>query len=633
MPGIYGTLSSAGVPSDEIGRMLDSVRHYDWYSEEHWSTKEIRIAALSLPWGGGKLYADSETGDFAALAGEIYDAAAVRRQLATDGARLQKGGQAELCLHGFKQQGSAFFAGLNGNFAIAIWQAVERRLTIVVDRFGMRPCYYLPLPDGLAFASEITALLAGGRASPRPNAEAIATFFAYRQYVGGATMIEGVRRLPPASALTFEADRNRCRLDRYWDLRSLAASPLVGDGIALDRIERAFAASVKRCADGTEGLGLSLSGGLDSRTIMAAVSPAQPLSCVTLGIPGSMDLRLAQQLAERSGRAFHACILDAEFLRHYEHHFRRMVRLIEAQTLAIGITVPTIDLYRQLGTRVLLRGHAGELMHMHRAYSCSLDDAAFAVRDEDGLEDWAVHHLAAPVFAEPGLAFLTPRYRALVEPVARAALHEILADLAGVEPLVHRFWLLFVRHLLPGAVAPSIAKFGTVVETRVPYIDADLIAALLSAAPALKLRDDVQSHILRRHAPALLAVPDSNTGAPLGATPARVALSAFAKRLLAKLGVAGYQPYERLGLWLRQEAREFVERILLSEQCLDRGVLERDAVRTAIHDHAAKRRNNTYSILTMLSFELGQREFFDQGSALQSLEQVGDPARSGVAAN
>jgi asparagine synthase (glutamine-hydrolysing) len=365
---------------------------------------------------------------------------------------------------------------------------------------------------------------------------------------------------------------------------------------------------------------------------MAAVSPAQPLSCVTLGIPGSMDLRLAQQLAERSGRAFHPCILDAEFLRQYEHHFRRMVRLIEAQTLAIGITVPTIDLYRQLGTRVLLRGHAGELMHMHRAYSCSLDAAAFAVRDENGLEDWAVHHLAAPVFAEPGLGFLTPRYRALVEPVARAVLHEILGELVGVEPLVHRFWLLFVRHLLPGALAPSIAKFGTVVETRVPYIDADLIAALLSAAPALKLRDDVQSHILRRHAPELLTVPDSNTGAPLGATRARIALSAFAKRVLAKLGVVGYQPYERLGLWLRQEAREFVERILLSERCLDRGVFERDAVRSAIDDHAAKRRNNTYSILTMLSFELGQRELIDRGSSLPSEERIDDPAHSGVTA-
>lgn len=611
MPGVYGRISSAGVPPDEMGRMLESVRHYDWYSEERWAAADVAVATLSLPWGSRKLYAEAETGDFAALAGEIYDEAENRRRLAASGVNLQNGCQAELCLRGFRRLGPAFFAGVNGKFAVAIWQATRRRLTVVVDRFGMLPCYYLPLADGLAFASQITALLAGGHAARRLNDDATATFFAFRQYIGDATMIAGVRCLPPASALVYEPDGNRCRLERYWDLRSLAAPAIIDPAEALNRIEQAFTTSVRRCTDGAEGLGLSLSGGLDSRTIMAAVSHSQPLSCVTLGVPGSTDLRLAHQLAERNGRSFHACVLDENFVRHYEHHLRRMVRLTEARVLALGITVPTIDLYRRLGVRVLLRGHAGELMHMRRAYSCSLDEAAFALPDAAGLENWAIRHLAAPLFAEPRLAYLTPRYRVLAEPVARAALGGVLAESDGVEPLIHRLWLLFVRHMMPDAVAPSIVKFGTVAETRIPYIDADLIAALLSAPPSLKLRDKVQMYILRRHAPALLTVPDSNTGAPLGARPRRVALSSFAQRVLAKLGVPGYQPYERLGLWLRRELRDFVEGILLSDRCLDRGVFDRGAVRTAIDDHVTKRRNNTYMILTMLSFEIGQREFID----------------------
>jgi hypothetical protein len=60
--------------------------------------------------------------------------------------------------------------------------------------------------------------------------------------------------------------------------------------------------------------------------------------------------------------------------------------------------------------------------------------------------------------------------------------------------------------------------------------------------------------------------------------------------------------------------REFVECILMSGRCLDRGVFDRAVVRTAIDDHAAKRRNHTYLILTMLNFELGQREFIDDSS-------------------
>lgn len=611
MPGIYGKVSSANLPSDEMDRMTGCVRHYDWYNEEQWGAEGAAFATLSLGWSGRKLYVDCESGDVAALAGEIYDEADHRRRLVLENVHFKSDDQAELCLRGFKRHGLAFFAGVNGKFAVSIWDAKRRLLTLIVDRFGMLPCYYVLLAEGFAFANEITALLAGGHASRRPNPEAIVTFFAFHQYMGDATVVEGICRIPPASGLTYGLEGNRCWLERYWDLRSLAKSPIANPVEALDRIDHAFVASIGRCTNGAQRLGLSLSGGLDSRAIMAAVSPSQPVSCVTLGVAGGMDLRLASRLAKRAGRPFHACILDAEFLSQYEHHLRRMIQLTEAQTLAVGVTMPTIDLYRRLGIRVLLRGHGGELMHMHRGYSCSVDAAAFALRDAAELENWAWRHLAAPLFREPGMAYLTPRYRNLVEHTALTALRKVLGESDGVNPLIHRLWLLFIRQLLPNCIAPSITKYGTVAETRMPYIDADLIAALLSAPPALKLRDSIHAHLLRRHAPDLFAVPNTNTGAQLGAGLRRVALSTFVKRVLVKLRVPGYQPYERLGLWLRREEHDFVERTLLSQRCLDRGVFERSVVRAVINDHVAKRRNNTYPILAMLNFELGQRQLID----------------------
>src|SRR5208337_869382 len=175
--------------------------------------------------------------------------------------------------------------------------------------------------------------------------------------------------LPPASWLTYELDCDRLHVERYWDPRSLALGQVAKPADALDRIDQAFAASVRRCTDNTAGLGLALSGGLDSRTILGAVSSTEPLTCVTLGLAGGMDLRLAGSLSHLAGRPFHRCVIGAPFLRDYEKHLRRMIYLTEAQTLASGITVPSLDFYRQLGIRVLLRGHGGELMHMQRAYS------------------------------------------------------------------------------------------------------------------------------------------------------------------------------------------------------------------------------------------------------------------------
>jgi hypothetical protein len=82
-------------------------------------------------------------------------------------------------------------------------------------------------------------------------------------------------------------------------------------------------------------------------------------------------------------------------------------------------------------------------------------------------------------------------------------------------------------------------------------------------------------------------------------------------KVLAKIGVKGYQPYERLGLWLRRELRAMVESLLLDDRCLGRGVFRPETVRSVVANHCATRRNHTYLILSMMIFELGQREFVD----------------------
>jgi asparagine synthase (glutamine-hydrolysing) len=595
-----------------IRPMLDSMRHYDWYREERFAAPEVELGSLALGWSSHKLYIGSrnEGSDVAALAGEIYDADDHRQRLEAEGIRFEGNSQSELCLRAFKLHGRRFFAAVNGKFIVAIWEPAGHRLTIIGDRFAMLPLYYATTGNGLIFATEIRALLAGG-VERRVDEIAIARFFAFRQFMGDEAFIDGVRRLPPAGWLTFEPDKEHLCLERYWDARSLAGRPLMDSGEALNQIDHAFTKAVRRCTLGTPGLGVALSGGLDSRTILAAVPSSEPLSCVSLGVPGAMDLRLAQRLAHLTHRSFYPSVLDGEFLRDFEQYLRRMISLTEGQIVASGITVPVIDLCRSVGIKVLLRGHGGELMHMNKAYNYSLDSAAIALGNASALESWAFRHLAAPLFGAPALTFLTPHYRALVEPAARAALHAVLRESDGVEPLIHRLWLLFVTQYISHGVAASIVKFQTVAETRAPYIDADFIAALLSAPPSLKMGESIAVHLLRSHAPDFLEVPNTNTGAPVGAGRRRLALSHFAKRVLAKSGARGFQPYERLGPWLQFELRPFVERVVLSDRCLDRGIFERDVVRSVIDAHATKRQNHTWLILALLTFEIAQREFID----------------------
>jgi len=89
----------------------------------------------------------------------------------------------------------------------------------------------------------------------------------------------------------------------------------------------------------------------------------------------------------------------------------------------------------------------------------------------------------------------------------------------------------------------------------------------------------------------------------------------FRQKVMAKLGVKGYQPYERLGLWLRRELRPLVAKVLLDSRCMDRGIFAPQAVRDVIERHNSRRANHTYLILAMMIFETGQRMFVDGDGA------------------
>src|SRR5262249_53413902 len=126
-----------------------------------------------------------------------------------------------------------------------------------------------------------------------------------------------------------------------------------------------------------------------------AVAPDCPLTTVSMGVEGSMDHESAAELARLTHRPHHRCILDDRFLDRFEEHLRHMVHLTDGQYLSQCIVMPTLPVYRELGIRVLLRGHAGELMHMTKAYNFSLDPQALALRDESELEAWLFGRLQA----------------------------------------------------------------------------------------------------------------------------------------------------------------------------------------------------------------------------------------------
>ena len=614
MPGICGLLS---IPSHSdliplFGEMARRLKYQPWYRENAHVDAPAGLAVGRVSLGfvntAPQPAFNEDHSLLAVMEGEVYDYDERRRALEAAGHVFNGDSHAELLLHGYEQSGQAFFRTLHACFAAALWDGKERRLVLVNDRFGMKPLYYAPLAARFLFASEIKALLADPDLSRRVNFRGIAQFFTYGQLLGVDTMLEAVRLLPPAGWLTFDARDGRLALDRYWRM-----APVPDGGSAteiLDRIDEAFKRAVDRRTRGDERLGLSLSGGLDARTILGVMDPERPVTTVTLGMEGSIDLRSAEEMARLARRPFHRYILNNSFLGRFEEHLRLMVHLTDGHYLSQCIVMPTLPLYRELGVEVLLRGHAGELMHMTKAYNFSLDHEALGLTNAT-LEQWLFQHLRTYMLEGIDEALFTPAYQAQLDGLSRDSLQECLRESEGIDPPPHRIWQLFVSQRSRRETALSLVKIGSVAETRLPYLDNDVVDAVMAAPPGLKLGETIQSHILRRRMPAFLDVVNVNTGTRMGAGRVARLVAKVRMKVLAKLGVPGYQPYERLGLWLRQDLRSVAERILLSDRCLGRGIFNPAGVRSVVDGHLNRGRNHTYLVMALMIFELGQREFVD----------------------
>src|SRR5215207_6682777 len=111
--------------------------------------------------------------------GEIYNYGELRRELEAQGHRFRTKGDTEVLVHLYEQYGDSFAERLRGMFAVAIWDARERRLVLARDRFGIKPLHWARLPGGFAFGSELKCLLPAPGFSREIDPDAVEAFLAF----------------------------------------------------------------------------------------------------------------------------------------------------------------------------------------------------------------------------------------------------------------------------------------------------------------------------------------------------------------------------------------------------------------------------------------------------------------------
>lgn len=246
--------------------------------ERGFALGHTRLSIIDIE-GGAQPMSDDTGAVSLVFNGEIYNYRELRSQLEARGRAFRTQSDTESILHAYLEWGIDFLDRIVGMFAIAIWDDRSEELFLLRDRLGVKPLYWLELggQQGIAFASEVSALLQSGLSSRRLNRTAVCNYVALSYIPGDDSIIEGLHRLPPATMLRWKRGEAHT-LRRYWDLAAIwgNAHPAVQNesDVEAEFLARLEKATTRRLVSDVP-LGALLSGGIDSSVVCALAAKSK----------------------------------------------------------------------------------------------------------------------------------------------------------------------------------------------------------------------------------------------------------------------------------------------------------------------------------------------------------------------
>jgi asparagine synthase (glutamine-hydrolysing) len=310
MCGIAGiVLRDRAVAPEQLAAMASRIEHRGpedtgFYCAGAFGIAHTRLAIIDLA-GGHQPIFDAQKRYAIVCNGEIYNFPELRRELEALGRAFSCDSDSEVALQAFAAWGADAFKRLHGMFAFALYDHVTQELWLVRDRLGIKPLYYAVLPDRVVFGSELKALL-----PQLPSVElhepALAQYFQNQYSTGEATVIRGVRRVPPGHALRIDA-RLAIESRRWWNALAVPAPRMIDERQAREEWEPLIEQVMREHVRSDVPYGLFLSGGVDSAVLLGLLKRYQSTPVRSFSI-GYSDAQLRDELddAQRIARHFGA---------------------------------------------------------------------------------------------------------------------------------------------------------------------------------------------------------------------------------------------------------------------------------------------------------------------------------------
>jgi asparagine synthase (glutamine-hydrolysing) len=558
--------------------MLDSMMHEPFYESDSCFAPELGVCAGWIAHPGSYAARESNVGSGEPvnllLAGECFRSGGTN----DDPVAARPGETPRSILPLYDRLGDTCLPRLNGLFSGLIIDRRQKRVLLFNDRFGLERIYVHQTAEATYFASEAKALL---RVLPDLRAfdeAAVAEFLAFGCVLESKTLFRGIRCLDGGSLWRFQ--NGECTKDRYFDPETWVSQPALTAEAFAAEFEETFSRVLPSYVGTGAGLGISLTGGLDTRMVMACL-PAlatRPICYTFSGLRGdTLDQRLARQVATACGLEHRVLRIQPDFLSNYASYVDRTVQVTDGCS---GATVAH-EIYFNAQARAL---------------------APVRLTGNFGSEVLRSMSTFKPIGLEPDMfhADFRPKVEASAANAVRGAEHPVIFAAFREIP-----WNLFG----PLAAGRSQLSF------RTPYLDNDLVA-LACRAPASSRQSPASAiELIEHRRPELSRIPTDRALMGTGGSVSRAARKLFsavtfkldylhkeglpdwlmpfesALGALDRAGMLGLHKYLPYRLWFRHDLAKYVTDVLTDPQTARLPYWNAGMLSSIARDHVAGRHN------------------------------------------
>jgi asparagine synthase (glutamine-hydrolysing) len=620
MCGVAGLIHLDGEPVSPVvlKRMTDAIVHRGPDGEGQWAERNVglghrRLAIIDLTPAGHQPMISADHRFVLSYNGEVYNYRALRAELEALGYWFRSQTDSEVVLHALSHWGTDALLKFNGMFALALWDRREQRLLLARDRYGIKPLYTCQQGKLFAFGSEQKAILAIPEIRQKIDSRGLLEYFTFQNFFTDRTLLEDVKMLPAGHYATLSVaggnGQPRLELTRYWDFHFREPAGPVDAREYREELQRLFHQAVNRQLVADVELGSYLSGGMDSGAITAVAARSYPyLKTFTCGF----DLSSASGIELGFDERTKAEAMSARFkTEHYEMVLKAgdMERALpklawHLEEPRVGQSYPNFYAAKLASkfVKVVMSGAGGD--ELFGGYPWRYYRAATANNFEQYIDQYYVFwqrlvdnrhlkRLFAPVWDD------------VKDVWTRDIFRDVFLDhenqLETPEDYINHSLYFEAKTFLHGLlVVDDKLSMAHSLETRVPFLDNDLVDFAMACPIALKLNN-------------LQEVVRVNENEPGDKQGKHFLKTADGKQILRDMlrhlvpqdianGVKqGFSAPD--ASWFKGESIDYVRRLLLQGSPRLYRFLDRDTTAELVQEHLSGEQNRRLFIWSLLNVE------------------------------